>query len=503
MGEKGKFSDAFNSLNNDLATREKVLECSNRLKKLGIDSPGQINRIYKSGDFLAFNDPLKIRNLEMFGIDNNVTDQIFVAEVMDRTKGHMIYEFVNTSEENENKGIKRGDILTLDPDKEGKENGTEFSEEFKEYLKQYCIQKVEENEKLEESEKQLIIGKIKSNGVDITSVLGIKTYEDIIYIAAKTDGLERHIMNQVSTPENKKEFVKTLNREDRESKSIDLEDTQDQKQEEQEEGMTIEEAAEVLGIEEEKLREVAGDASKILGIKKTSNVESLSRQLGHELDGASSEVIMLKVAGPGIKSQGVVLTQNGDKIYSPEEGDTTLITELVEDGANGDSINDIDQAIKERNVESKKITTINPLTGKEVVEFAEAGNEKSVAGYESESKLLTQELAGRIKTIMEGPGERSEKLTMVADVISSTKGRLENLQVAYNITEKDGLEELERQAADAQGDAEVAKAGETVVDAGKTAVQFVATAFGKNMFEKEVENSEEPEAFEVPGKRTH
>lgn len=484
MEETGKFSDKLNSLNGNKKVREDVLKYSNRLSEIGIDSLGQINRVYKSTDFLAFNDPLKIKNLSMFGIDNNVTDQIYAVEVMDREKGHLVYQFVNTSAENENKGIKRGDILTYDPDKEGKENGTEFSKEFEDYLKEYCIEIIKKSEKLNDGEKQLLVSKIESKGVNITEVLGINNYEDIIYIAAKTNGLQNHITKQISDPERKREFVGKLNEKDKEAKSIDI----DQEEQEQE-GMTIEEASAILGIEEEKLKEVAGDTGKILGISRTNNVEALSRQLGHKLEESGSEVVMLKIAGPGIKTDGIVLNQNGDKLYSSEDGETKLITELVDDGANGESINDIDQAIKEKNAESKKIKTINPLTGKEMVQYAESGNEKSVAGYESESKLITMELAAKIRKIMEGPGEKSDKLGMVADVIGSTKNKLKDLQIAYHITEDDSLEKLEEQAAELNAQSEVEEIKETVGTVGKAAIGAVAAATGIKMFnEDETEN---------------
>lgn len=464
MEEKGKFSDMFNSLNGNKELRNSVLENSNKLKHMGVDSIGQIERLYKSGDFLAFHDPLKIANLEMFGIDNEIIDQILVAEVMDKNRGHKVYQFVNIGD---NDKMKKGDILTLDPDKEGKEAGTEFQEAFEEYCMNIVKEKIPNIDKVASKE-------------EIMRALGINTYEDVIYMAAKSGGLREKILERVKTPESRSKFVKELNVDKKELTKGEQSKELFAEENEQEEGMTVEEASEVLGIEEEKLREVAGDDGKILGIKRTGNVEALSRQLGIELSGTSSDVVLLKVAGPGIKSQGLVLNSDGSQVYTPEDGDTTLITEIVEDGANGDYIDDIDKAIEERNVESKKIETIDPVTGKAIVEFAEKGNEKAVAGYESESKQLLEELAEKIRIIEEGPGEKSDKLTMISDVIYTAKGRLQDLQVAYNIQENNNLDTLENQAGEYAAEAEVANAQETAGDIVSDVVQGLGVAmFGR------------------------
>lgn len=476
MKEKGRFSDAFNSLNGNLDLRIAVLENSNKLKEMGIDSPGQIERLYKSGDFLAFNDPLKIRNLEMFGIDNELTDQILVAEVMDRTRGHKAYQFVNISDTDK---MKSGDILTLDPEKEGKEAGTEFQEAFEDYCMNIVKEKIPNIDKVASKE-------------EVMKALGIRDYEDVIYMAAKSGGLRECILDKIKTPEDRSNFVKELNVDKSElSKGENSQEIFEEEQEQEDEGMTVEEASEVLGIDEEKLREVAGDDGKILGMKRTGNVDALSRQLGVELSGTTSDVVLLKVAGPGIKSQGMVLNSDGSQIYTPENGDTTLITELVEDGANGDYIEDIDKAIEEKAVESKKIETIDPVTGKTVVEFAEKGNEKAIAEYESESKQLLKELAEKIKIIEDGPGERSDKLSMIADVIYTAKGRLTDLQVAYNIQENNNLDTLEEQAGEYAAEAEVANAKEAAGDV----VAGVVAGLGVAMFGKEMQEKEDDDPY--------
>lgn len=467
MKEKGKFSDGFNAYNGNMEKRNEILKCSNKLKEMGITDPNMIDRIYKSGDFLAFHDPLKLKNLEMFGIDNRATDDIVVAEVMDRTKGEKVYQFINTGNEEK---MKRGDILTLNPNREGKEAGTEFDEDFI----AYCMEIVKkEIPGIEILQTQNVSDK------DIMEALGIRTYEDVVYMSAKKGGFEEQIKSQVKSKEDKSKFVSKLAGKDETEKVVGADEEQEQ------EGMTVEEASEVLGIEEEKLREIAGDNGKILGIRKTSDVDSLSKQLGFEMSNAGSEVVMLKVAGPGIKSEGFVLNNDGSPLFSKENGDTTLITELVETGANGEDMPDINDAIREHDAESKKIETIDPVTGEKNIEFAEEGNEKAVLGYESDSKQILDETAEKIKIIEDGPGDRSDKLSMISDVLYTAKGRLSDLQVAYNISEKDNLDSLEDKAADYAASAETAKIGEVTEDAFKGAVGMLSAPLIKRREEQE------------------
>ena len=321
MKENGKASDWFNSLNGNLDLRIAVLENSNKLKQMGIDSPGQIERLYKSGDFLAFNDPTKLKNLEMFGIDNELTDQILVAEVMDKTRGHKAYQFVNISDTDK---MKRGDILTLNPDKEGKEAGTEFQEAFEEYCMNIVKEKIPNIDQVASRE-------------DIMKALGLNTYEDVIYMAAKSGGLRESVLEKIKTPEDRNKFVSELKSElTKNEDSKEIFGDNDEPSKDEEEGMTVEEASEVLGIEEEKLRESVGDNEKILGANTTKRTEQLSKLLQYDFSNLESEVILLKVAGPGIKSQGLVLSKDGTPICTPEQVDTKVITELVKDGSNGE-----------------------------------------------------------------------------------------------------------------------------------------------------------------------
>lgn len=460
MKEKGKFSDAFNSLNGDVMMREKVLESSNKLAKMGIDSPGQIERIYKAGDFLAFNDPLKLRNLEMFGLDNEELDQMFFVEVMDKERGNKVYQLVNTSDSG---NMKRGDILTLDPTRESKGEETEFDPSFAtKYLASIIREELKIPQDMIKSDEELL----KMAGIkDISDF--VKTYEDVVYMAAKSGGFRAQIIERINTPEVKRHAIMKLkehtgktfgSEEDR--KELGIEDAEE---EQGQEGMSIEETAETLGIEEEKLKKVAGDSNRVLGVRTTNDIDALSKQLDYEFGNSNSRLILLKIRGEAGATQGIVLDAEGNEKYSPRYGDTKLITELVRDGSVGDNIPDIDQAIKDRDADSKKITYTDPTTGKEVVEYAQEGSEKEVTGYERDAKVIMQKVKAKIDSIRNSDvGSESEKLDLIAGELFEAAGDIRDLQIAYTVDEQNNIDSLEDLAGDYSAEAEVEKAKETV-----------------------------------------
>lgn len=479
MEEKGKFSDAFNSLNGDKLMRSKVLESSNKLAEMGIDSIGQIERIYKAGDFLAFNDPSKLKNLEMFGLDNEEIDQMFFCEVMDQKRGYKVYQLVNTSDSGK---MKRGDILTLDPTRESKGEETEFDPSFAtKYLANIIREELKIPQDMIKSDEELL----KMVGIkDISDF--VKTYEDVVYMSAKSGGFKAQILERISTPEVKRHAIMKLkehtgktfgSEEDR--KELGIEDAEE---EQGQEGMSIEETAETLGIEEEKLKKVAGDSDRVLGVRTTNDIDALSKQLDFEFGNSNSKLILLKVRGEAGATQGIVLDTDGNEKYSPKYGDTKLITELVRDGAVGDNIPDVNQAIKDRNADSKKITYTDPTTGKEVVEYAEEGSEKEVAGYERDAKAIMQKVKTKIDSIRNSEiGSESEKLDLIANELYKAAGDIRDLQIAYTVDEKNNIDSLEDLAGDYSAEAEVEGAKEAAGDV----VAGVVTGIGVAMFGRE------------------
>lgn len=490
MREKGNFSDHFNALNGNMEIRQQVLEKSNKLRAMGVTDINDITRVYESNDFLAFNDPLKVKNLEMFRDGTNDTEQLIVAEVNDRRRGHKVYQFVNISE---NGNLKKGDILTIDPDKEGKENGTEFDPEFIEYCRNVLKENLKDVKNID-----IVIDDVSDEA--ILNILGLKTYEDIIYMSSKGGGFEKQIQKMASKPETKNKAIKELVADSNEEKATEIEKeiNGEEMAEDDKEGMTVEEAAVVTGISAEILDNFVNENGKILGIRTTDDVDTLSKQMGEEINITGTEVVLLKVAGPTGKDQGFVLDKEGNNLLSPDVADTTLVTELVRDGANGDNISSINDAIKDNDVNSKKIEYTNAITGKTEVGFAEQGSQKEINGYESDLKLIMVKLEQQLSMIEQSGGRDSEKLNMKGEVLLSAANQISDLQVAYGVIEMTAVDDHTNRGLDALAAAEEAKVKEGFLDAGK-AVLGAFTGKGKD-------DDEELDMFgrpKVPGKLEH
>ena len=176
----------------------------------------------------------------------------------------------------------------------------------------------------------------------------LKTYEDIIYMSSKGGGFEKQIQKMASKPETKNKAIKELVADSNEEKATEIEKeiNGEEMAEDDKEGMTVEEAAVVTGISTEILDNFVNENGKILGIRTTDDVETLSKQMGEEINITGTEVVLLKVVGPTGKDQGFVLDKEGNNLLSPDVADTTLVTELVRDGANGDNISSINDAIR-------------------------------------------------------------------------------------------------------------------------------------------------------------
>ena len=220
--------------------------------------------------------------------------------------------------------------------------------------------------------------------------------------------------------------------------------------------------------------------------------------MGEEINITGTEVVLLKVAGPTGKDQGFVLDKEGNNLLSPDVADTTLVTELVRDGANGDNISSINDAIKDNDVNSKKIEYTNAITGKTEVGFAEQGSQKEINGYESDLKLIMVKLEQQLSMIEQSGGRDSEKLNMKGEVLLSAANQISDLQVAYGVIEMSAVDEHTDRAMDAFSASEEAKVKEGFLDAGK-AVLGAFTGKGKD-------DDDELDMFgrpKVPGKLEH
>ena len=158
----------------------------------------------------------------------------------------------------------------------------------------------------------------------------------------------------------------------------------------------------------------------------------------------------------------------------------------------------INDAIKDNDVNSKKIEYTNAITGKTEVGFAEQGSQKEINGYESDLKLIMVKLEQQLSMIEQSGGRDSEKLNMKGEVLLSAANQISDLQVAYGVIEMSAVDEHTDRAMDAFSASEEAKVKEGFLDAGK-AVLGAFTGKGKD-------DDDELDMFgrpKVPGKLEH
>lgn len=256
---------------------------------------------------------------------------------------------------------------------------------------------------------------------------------------------------------------------------------QDSLQEQEQEGMTIEEASATTGINKDALEKFADENGRIVGIRKTTDIEGLSQELDYELGNASSEVILLRVNDGTTQNKGYVLDSSGNIMYSSLDGrgNPEVVTDIVRTGSNGDSFESVDEAIKDQEAESRQVeyTSISEHSGlSKNVEYAEKGSEKEIQGYEKEAMEKMKELTEKIKNIEDSSAKESEKLQQRGDTIYATSQELSNLQTAYGVHEPRMIEELNNMANDAWSKVPTAKLKEDAMDLGGAVVGAVAGA---------------------------
>lgn len=260
---------------------------------------------------------------------------------------------------------------------------------------------------------------------DIQRILLPKTLEEF------TEKVEKDKL----VPEGKKDIEKRLQED---GKNLD---------EEEEEGLTVEEAAAATGIEEDVLSQFEDENGKIYGIRKTNDIENLSKQLDYELGLASSEVILLRVNDGATKDKGYVLNTDGTILYSSMDGrgNTELVTDIVNTGSVGDDIENVDKAVRDKEADSKKIV-YEMSDGGKTIEYAEKGNEKEVEGYEMDAEVVLQEVETSMQNIGSQDCPYSEKCQQNGDVLFFASQKLKNLQTAYGVYEPNKVSELEERA---------------------------------------------------------
>ncbi len=327
-----------------------------------------------------------------------------------------------------------------------------------------------------ELKKSMTGAELKMDPKEIERILTPKTLEEFTELAAKDKLVPKN-------PEEVKDRVK---------ESRGQEGVQEQ---EQEEGMTIEEASATTGINKDTLEKFADENGRIVGIRKTTDVEGLSQELDYELGNASSEVILLRVNDGTTQNKGYVLDSSGNIMYSSLDGrgNPEVVTDIVRTGSNGDSFESVDDAIKDAEAESRQVeyTSISEHSAlSKNVEYAEKGTEKEIQGYERDAMEKMAELTQKIKSIEDSSAKESEKLQQRGDSIYATSQELSNLQTAYGVHEPRMIEELNNMANDAWGKVPTAKLKEDVLEIGGAVVGAVAGAL---MGEDALMNTKEKE----------
>lgn len=248
-------------------------------------------------------------------------------------------------------------------------------------------------------------------------------------------------------------------------------------EEKEDDGLTVEEAAIATGLGEDILSQFADENGKILGIRKTSDIENLSKQLDYDLGSASSEVILLRVNDGTTKDKGYVLNSDGSIIYSSIDGrgNPELVTDLVNTGSVGDDIANVDKAIEDREAESKKIIYEDPSSGEKEVKYAEKGTVKEIEGYVMDVQVLLREMEEQIIQLENNMDMRnSERLDQQGEIAFNSAKRMSDLQSAYGVVQPQMISEMENRGKYYKQKSEEERMKESILEVGEAVVGAVA-----------------------------
>lgn len=324
---------------------------------------------------------------------------------------------------------------------------------------------------------------LKMDPKEIERILTPKTLEEFTELAAKDKLVPKN-------PEEVKDSVKEAN-----GKS------EIEGQEQEEEGITIEEASATTGIDKEILEKFADENGRIVGIRKTTDIEGLSQELNYELGNTTSEAILLRVNDGTTQNKGYVIDSGGNVMYSSLDGrgNPEVVTDIVRTGSNGDSFENVDEAIKDSEAESRQIEYTNILEHSGLsknVEYAEKGTEKEVDGYESDAQIIMAELNEALQSINSKDCKNSEKMQLQGDTLFLASQRLKHLQTAYGVLEPQQVENLENSAKDRWASVETEKMKEEAGELGEAVVGAVAGALmGEDALMNAKENVEDDDPY--------
>lgn len=458
--------------------KTKAYEASNDLARIGgirnIADISKIKDIYKASDYAFMKDPLKYQNLDMKVNSTDKADGLVVCVVI--VGGREMDFMINLSETN---GLNKGDILRIDLDKEGKENQTIFSDDFLEHT----------------SEKSGSLGKAV-DAETILAGLGINNYEDIV----------REVNKRAGFKVDQKKAVEGINK----NRGIGGNDVRDEVSEkineagaieEEDKEFSLEEAAAQAGVSVDAIQKFCekNGIDKITGISFTNDSEKLSQKLDYDLP-QTENLIMVRASGiNGKANSAFVIDQNGETLFEP--GDTpngeSFLLDVVREGSNGEEIEDVAKAAEETN----QVKIGESASGVSVQTSEIEGenlSDRARIQLEQEIEELMEKLDNEIKIIEDGPGTRLEKAKMVEERCINAHVEGLHLQDKYGVDLPGLTDKTLDRANEAVEETEREEVKNAVGTVGKAAIGAVAAATGIKMFD-----DEEPDAFEVPGKRTH
>ncbi len=315
---------------------------------------------------------------------------------------------------------------------------------------------------------------------------------------------EFHDIKKVLIPETLEEFTKKVEKgnlvpEGKKDIEKRLADAGKNNEEKDDDGLTVEEAAAVTGLGEDVLSQFADENGKILGIRKTSDIENLSKQLDFELGLASSEVILLRVNDGGNKDRGYVLSPDGTILYSSMDGigNTELVTDIVNTGSVGDDIDNIDKAIEDREAESKKIIYEDPSSGEKEIKYAEKGTVKEIEGYVMDVQVLLREMEEEITKLENNMDMRnSERLDQQGEIVFNSAKRMSDLQSAYGVLQPQMISEMENRGKYYKQKSEEERMKEGFLEVGGAAVgAVVGIVMGEKALTDRKKDSQENDGY--------
>ena len=439
---KFKFTDLLNSMSDaeKNTSKEYALNNSNLLKKYGVEFSGQIVDVFNGADYLKIQDPTKIENWNPELGDSKTLQQLRILRIEP--------ENLNLSD-----GAKYVDIVM----NFSKTNNIKFGDigeqrldvEGKEASWKYApeFEKWLEEELIDKSGLKDVV-----DAKEIIATLKPKKIEELLMRACKDRGLAVKGKEAVNKVNKNRAFGEKSVETEMEEKEVE-EDTPDK---------IADRAGMSLSALEKFCEENNVPINAVKGAARTENTRMLEERTGKELGAEGATVIALRVNDEGLNSHLALIADDGKTLSYrdiKEKGvEEDLLDRVVPSQSGSNTVENINETLQDPSFESRS---------------------------DEECKKILRETREKIIAVAE-----NDEL----DPVTKAK-QIEELAVnayvqVYMNSDQTTNQEIVDFALDRANDA-VARTDRVIVQEG------VKDALG---IDKE---NDEPEAFEVPGKRTH